>query len=73
MSYNSNATSQPKVYRVNLVVSTNALDEALIGAIETAASEAGDPADYSKLKSAGLVDRHMQTVLTAALIEHLEL
>ena len=73
MPITSNATSQPKVYRVNLLVSTNALDEALVVAIETAANVAGDPADISKLRTAGKVDRHLQTVLTDALTSYLGL
>jgi hypothetical protein len=73
MSYASNATEQPKVYRVNLLVDDSDFDEALIGAIETAASEAGDPNSYSRLKTEGKVDRHLQTVLTAALTDYLGL
>lgn len=71
MAYQSNAANQPKIYRINLTISDDTLDEAIVAQVESVASAAGDPADHSKLKSAGLFDKYLHNMVVQALKEHL--
>jgi hypothetical protein len=73
MSYQSNASEQPKVYNLRLTITDSTLDEALISAAFTAANDDGHPElnTVQKLKAAGLFYKYLHAAVVTALDSHL--
>ena len=68
MAYQSSAAIQPKVYRLNFIVTDATLDEALVAQVETATGQT-----YTELMNAGTFHDKLCEVITTALNEHLVL